>query len=64
MRDPQFLLILTKDVMKLFFISVLDTKALVTDGSFIPLHLSLSLPSLISVSLLSPPNQFTSMAHH
>lgn len=64
MRDPQFLLILTKDVMKLFFVSILDTKALVTDCSFLPLHLSLCLPPLISISLLSPPNQFTSMAHH
>lgn len=40
MKDPQFLLMLTEDVMKLSFISILDTKALVTDYSFLPLHLS------------------------
>lgn len=44
MRDPQFLIMLTEDAMKPVFISILDTEALVTDYSFLPLHLSLSVP--------------------
>lgn len=63
MKDSWFPLILTKDVMKLFFISILDAKALVTDYSFLPLHLSLS--PFISISLLSPlSHKFTGMSHY
>lgn len=51
MKEPQFLLMLTEDVMKLFLISILDTEALVTDYSFLPLHLSL--PSSPFLSLFS-----------
>lgn len=40
MKDPQFLLMLTEDVMKPVFISILDIEALVTDYSFLPLHRS------------------------
>lgn len=31
MKDPESLLMLTEDIVKLFFISTLDTEALVTD---------------------------------